>query len=312
MTGDARVRATMEDDTMGNVRRSTLGRIGRMALVLSAVAVTVVPFVSVAPTSGATPTVVVSGFSAARTDDDWGITESCLDTTRGYLADTANFGPSGVVEATMDVTTTGVDTATSADLAGVNVFFTGWVTTTSYTNAEKTALLNYVKAGGALIGTTDGTDHDMSSIFGMTLADSPGGEETGTITDATSPLADGPFGTVTTFEQYGDIGHYTDVGPGHTVGTNPEGPAIVVIPPGALSATSGPVVMVSDVDVFSDCAEASPVGSVANETLIKNIFAYVATAKAVPPTTTTASTTTTTEAPTTTVAPVEAQPAFTG
>jgi hypothetical protein len=67
------------------------------------------------------------------------------------------------------------------------------------------------------------------------------------------------------------------------------------------------------VDVFSDCGS-DPQGSVHNATLIKNIFAYVATATATPPTTTTttAPTTTTTEAPTTTVQAVQAQPAFTG
>jgi hypothetical protein len=282
----------------------------RGGLLLGAAMAVLVPFLVATPGGAATPTVVVSGFDATRTGGNWGLFESCLATTTGYLKDTANFGPSGVVHASLDLPGPGVATATAADLSGVDVFFTGYVTTASYTTAEKTALLNYVKAGGALVGTTDAVDYDMSSIFGMTLADSPGGHEVGTITDTASPLADGPFGTVTSFDEWDSVAHWTNVGPGHTVGTNPEGPAIVVIPPGALSATSGPVVMVSDVDVFSDCG-GSPEGSVSNATLIKNIFAYVATAEAAPVTTTTASTTTTV-APTTTVAAVSAQPAFTG
>jgi hypothetical protein len=297
--------------------RSSASRIRRLlkpaALVGGALLLGVGPLTAgVAPASAATPTVVVSGYDTSRVDSDWGLFSSCLATTNGYVTDPANFGPSGVDPVNLDLSGGGVPTATTDSLAGVNVFFTGWVTTDSYSDAEKAALLAYVKGGGALIGTTDGTDHDMSSIFGVTLADSPGGTETGTITDPSSPLADGPFGTVTSFEQNGDVGHYTDIGPGQTVGTNPEGPAIVVIPPGALGAGSGPVVLVSDVDVFSDC-EGDPVGAVTNEILIKNIFAYVADAVASPPTTTTtAPATTTTTAPAAPAPATAATPAFTG
>jgi hypothetical protein len=270
-----------------------------------------------ASAASGTPTVVVSGYDTSRVDDDWGLFSSCLATTNSYLTDTTNFGPTGTDQVNLDLSGTGIPTATPAALAGVQVFFSGWVPTTTYTDPEKAALLDYVKGGGAFIGTTDDVGHDMSSIFGMTLADGPG-TTTGTITDPTSPLADGPFGTVTSFDQYASVGHYTDIGPGQTVGTNSAGPAIVVIPPGALAAGSGPVVMVSDVDVFSDC-EGSPTGSVTNATLIKNIFAYVATFEAGLETTTTTAaptTTVTTTAPTTTAAPVAAAvnttPAFTG
>ncbi len=269
--------------------------------------------------SAATPTVVVSGYDTTRTTGNWSLFGSCLATTNSYLTDPANFGPSGVDKVDLDLSGGGMPTATADSLKGVNVFFTGYVASSTYTADEKTALLDYVKGGGALIGTSDETDYDMSDIFGMTLADSPGGVETGTITDPTSPLADGPFGTVTSFTQYDAVAHWTDIGPGQTVGTNPEGPAIVVIPPGALAAGSGPVVMVSDVDVFSDCGDESGVvnGSITNETLIKNIFAYVANYEANPVTTTTSApaTTSTTAAPATTATPatpVASSPAFTG
>ena len=291
----------------------------RLALVAGAVLLLAGPLLSAVagPASADTKTVVVSGFDDSRADGHLSLFGSCLATTKGYLADPANFGPSGVANVTLDVSGTGMPTATPDALNGVNVFFTGWVDSTTYTPDEKTALLNYVKGGGALIGTTDALDHDMSDIFGMTLADGPG-TTTGTITDASSPLADGPFGTVTTFNQFADVGHYTDIGPGQTVGTNSAGPAIVVIPPGALAAGSGPVVMVSDVDVFSDCdASVGSTGSIVNAALIKNTFAYVAGYEAsLQTTTTTAAPTTTTTAPPTTAAPVAAavntSPAFTG
>jgi hypothetical protein len=294
----------------------------RLLLVAAALLVVAGPALAGTATSASadstTPTVVVSGYDGTRVTDSWGLFSSCLATTNGYVTDAANFGPTGTVHVNLNLSGGGMPTATPAALAGVGIFFTGYVTTGSYTTDEKAALLNYVKAGGALIGTTDGTGYDMSDIFGMTLADGPG-TTTGTITDPTSPLADGPFGTVTTFSQYATVGHYSNIGPGQTVGTNPDGPAIVVIPPGALGTGSGPVVMVSDVDVFSDCGNPEAEGSVTNEVLIKNIFAYLASFEAslpAPTTTTTAApTTTSTAAPVTTAAPaaaVNTSPAFTG
>ena len=285
----------------------------RVGLLFGAAMAVMVPFLVATPSGGAaTPTITIAGFQNPRVDD-WGISESCLATTRSYLADTANFGPSGTVKANY-ATPTGIDTATAANLKGVDVFFVGYVPTSSYTTAEKTALLNYVKAGGAMVVTSDAPNYDLSSIFGVTDASSPGELETADITDAASPLADGPFGTVSSFDEYDSVSHFSDLGPAHEVGANPEGSALAVIPPGALSATSGPVVLVSDVDVFSDCTgDYTPTGSVQNEVLIKNIFAYLATAETPAPTTTTSTSTTVAPTTTTTAPPaVSAEPAFTG
>jgi hypothetical protein len=283
----------------------------RAGLLFGAAMAVLVPFLVATPSTAATPTVVVSGFSASRTSGNWGLFESCLATTLGYVKDSANFGPSGTVKVSLSAPGPGVDAVTATNLSGVGIFFVGYTLTSSYTTAEKTAMLNYVKAGGAMIVTSDSPSYDVSSIFGVTDANSPGGTETANITDSASPLANGPFGTVSSFVEYATVSHFSGLGPAHAVGSNPEGPALAVIPPGSLSATSGPVVLVSDVDVFSDCGS-NPQGSVHNATLIKNIFAYLATAEAPAPTTTTTASTTTTVAPTTTVQPVQAQPAFTG
>lgn len=274
-----------------------------------------------ATAAGTTPTVKVSGFDGSRVDGGWGLFSSCLATTNGYLQDPANYGPSGTDKVDLDLSAGGVSTASASTLAGTGIFFTGYIDASTVSDAEKSALLDYVKGGGAMVVTSDETGYDLSDLFGMTLADSPGGIENGTITDPTSPVADGPFGTVSTFTEYDAVAHWTDVGPGQTVGTNPEGPAIVVIPPGALAAGSGPVVLASDVDVFSDCPNEgdTPDGSITNKTLIENIFAYLADYEAEPPTTTTtaapSSTTSTTSATSTTATAAQAvstEPAFTG
>ncbi len=190
------------------------------------------------------------------------------------MTDPTSFGPSGTVPTTYTVDPNGVNVVTPTDLSGVSVFFTGWVPTTSYTPTEDTALYNYVLGGGALIATTDDQEHTMVSVFGLTQGSDEGGSPTNnTITDASSPLADGPFGTVSNYQQWGDTGYYSSLGPyAVAVGSNQWGVSLAVIPPGALGPGSGPVILSADVDVFSN---AYP-GGAYNETLIKNIFAYVA------------------------------------
>lgn len=209
----------------------------------------------------------VQSFDAARTGGSWGLTESYLTGTRGYLQDAASFGAGGVVSTPVTVGA-GVSTVSAATLADADVFFTGYVLSSSYSAAEKQALLDFVLAGGAVIGTTDNTFYTMTDIFDVTQGD--GGSSANTVTNAAHPIASGPFGPVTNYTQYFSIGHYSDLGAyAVEIGANSIGTSIAAIPEGAIAPGSGRVVMVADVDVFSDFG-----GSAANEVLIKNIFAY--------------------------------------
>ena len=96
----------------------------------------------------------------------------------------------------------GIGIASAATLAGVDVFFTGWVPSGSYTAEEKLALREFVLRGGTLIATTDDTGHSMVDIFGLTQGDGSGNPTVNTITELAHPIASGPFGAVTTFNQY--------------------------------------------------------------------------------------------------------------
>lgn len=221
------------------------------------------------------PSTTVSGYGASRTDyGSWGFHESFLQELRNYLADTSNFGPAGTVQTTYSVGTP-VSVASSTALAGTDIFFTGWVPTNSYTTQEKAALLQFVLDGGALIGTTDDVFHDMSDIFGFTHAGScAGGSGLNSIVDPTHPIANGPFGTVSTYQFFGSIGCYSAIGTGATtIGTiDVRGlPSLAIIERGVLGPNSGPVVLVADVDAFSNWRN----GYQVNRILILNIFAYL-------------------------------------
>jgi Calx-beta domain len=215
--------------------------------------------------------VVIDGYGPFRTDGDWGIAESFLAPTRGYLLDPANFGPNGTISRAFQVAP-GIRVANARTLDGVSIFFTGWVPGVSYTPEEKEALRQFVLGGGTLIATTDDTGHTMVDAFGLTQGDGGGSPTPNTITDLDHPIASGPFGTATSFNQYDATGHYPALGPNaHEIGRNAQGTSLAVIDAGALGPGSGAAIFVADVDVFSTSG-----GGTANETLIKNLFAFAA------------------------------------
>ena len=131
---------------------------------------------------------------------------------------------------------------------------------------------NFVLAGGALIATTDDTNHTMVDAFGLTQGDFEAIPSENVITEAGHPIADGPFGHVTGYSGYSLAGHYPSLGPyAHEVGRYADRPGttLAVIERGVLGPGSGPVIFVADIDVFTDHAYAA-----LNATLIKNIFAF--------------------------------------
>ena len=220
---------------------------------------------------------VVESYGPSRTESEWGLTESYLTETRGYLQDPASFGPNGTVAGALQLAP-GIRVANARTLAGVDVFFTGWVPTNTYTDAEKAALRDFVLGGGTLIATTDDSSHTMVDAFGLTQGDGRGNPTENTITDAGHPIASGPFGAVTAFNQYHATGHYPALGPdAHEVGENNAGTTLAVIEREELGPGSGAAIFVADVDVFSNFG-----GSALNATLIKNVFAFATGQRAQP------------------------------
>ncbi|HEX5617051.1 MAG TPA: choice-of-anchor Q domain-containing protein [Solirubrobacteraceae bacterium] len=215
---------------------------------------------------------VIESYSPSRTDFEWGLNESLLVQTRGYLQDGALFGSTGIVHHAYDVAP-GIRVANARTLAGADVFFTGWVPSSTYTAAEKQALQQWVLDGGTLVATTDDSGHSMVDVFGVTQADGAGHPTENVITAPDHALANGAFGVVTRYRQYDATGHYSDLGPyAHEIGRYASGPGttLAVIEPGRIAPGSGAVILVADVDVFTG------EGADFNATLIKNIFAFAA------------------------------------
>jgi CSLREA domain-containing protein len=224
---------------------------------------------------------VLESYAPTRTDAFYGLNESYLTQTLGYLRDPASFGPAGTVHTAWNVAP-GIRAANDRTLAGVDVFFTGWVPSSTYTPEEKSALFDFVRDGGTLIATTDDSGHSMVDRFGLTQADdsSANAPRQNVITDPDHAIANGAFGAVSSYLQYFSTGNYSSLGPNaHEIGRYASGPGttLAVIEPGALGPGSGAAIFVADVDVLSDFG-----GATANRTLVKNLFAFAAGEQARP------------------------------
>jgi hypothetical protein len=233
-------------------------------------------------------------------------TGSALQPARDLLADPASFGSGGVIDRSVvihsPVATTDVSAAT---LAGIDIVAATLVTD-SWPADALSALEDFVAGGGAVLVTDErASQAAVTTHFGLTVG--PGSSQqvisgqvpvTGTVTPpGDHPVVDGPFGQTSSFEQYGDVTWYTDMGPNaHALATSDawrfpsllppdpalDQPAFAVIEPDAISPGSGPLVFVSDTDTFSvayDCAgfnvDCTVGGLVNHPELFLNTFAWL-------------------------------------
>ena len=236
-------------------------------------------------------TIVLGALNGTRDPSNSWFASPYFGTTLGYLQDPLSFGAPGAPVEESITFDTAIQTITAQSLEGVDIFASSLYLRTSYGADELQALRDFNDAGGALIITSDVATASIADLFTVQGCGASQGANTvptlGDITDPSHPIADGLFGTVTTFEQYFNIGCFPNPPAGASiVGTNPAGtyggPSIVVLEPGHNGAGSGPVILLSDVDIFHhrDLHDAA----VANEVLIKNIFAFAAGYTPVPPT----------------------------
>ncbi len=299
--------------------------------------------------SAATPAYVVAGDDPAVTGDQWGFHEAYFSELRAIITDPANFGPSGVVNATFSIGAPRVLPLTAHSLDGVDVYF---LSARDVAAGEVAVLNAFTLRGGAIIVNSNAPGFfDDTAWLGFTLsarvvygdgaapygsthqAPSP---SAAIAAQAASPLFAGPFGTATTFENWHTVAGFSALPPqatalARTTLTGPDNngssnfitinnvATLATIPAGAFGVGSGPIIVTSDVDTYSNAYTATagtpPTliigyltdsadtlnGAAGNGKLARNSFAWIAAQKAAvaPPPTTTSSTTTTTSTTTT-------------
>lgn len=323
-------------------RMRSHGRALSLLLALSLTVALVAEVLVVGTAAAAPPVYVVAGDDPAVTGDQWGLHEAYYSDLRSVITDPANFGASGKVQAVYTIGAPRTVPLTSTSLNGVDVYF---VSARNIASSEVAVLQAFIKRGGSLVINSNGPGfYDTTSWLGFTLStrlifgDGPAPYDTthrapspsGVVSaQTTHPVVAGPFGSVTGFENWHSVAGFTTVPSGATVlaRTTLTGPSdtgstatisdvatLAVFPVGAFGAGSGPVVVTSDVDTYSNAyitALGYPTDTLCtlfngttNGTLARDTFAWIASQKAsiTPTTTTSTSTTTTSSAPTTTTA----------
>ncbi|MEO0479301.1 MAG: hypothetical protein AAF196_07470 [Planctomycetota bacterium] len=199
-----------------------------------------------------------------------------FDQIRAALASPANFGPSGVVNRPIQLTEVAQfneSTLASADVvlavaAGVPL-----------EPGELMLINSFVRAGGGLLIAENRASTSIADMVGATeqASGTPG---TPTISNASSPMVNGPFGTAGSVGlgiSRGFGGSFVDLGPLGTEAISLAGEsfaATFVVGSGRMAAISDEEVFVSF--GFNGCASAEL--NPTNETLFLNSMAWVAPA----------------------------------
>jgi hypothetical protein len=295
------------------------------AVVLAVLATLTTALVAAAPAAAATPTYVVVGDDPNVTGDAWGLHESYFSDLRGVITNAANFGSSGTVNASFTIGAPRALPLTTHSLDGVDVYF---VAARDIDSSEAPVLQAFVQRGGALILNSNAPGFfDATSWLGFTMSprvvygDGPAPYDTthraptpsSVVAGQTNnPVINGPFGSISTFNNWHTVAGFTTVPAAATVlarttltGPDDNGSAhnititnvatLAVIPAGNNGPGSGPIVISSDVDTYSNAyttALGYPTDSLCtltgttNGTLARNTFAWIAAQKATPAPTT--------------------------
>jgi MYXO-CTERM domain-containing protein len=214
-----------------------------------------------------------------------------FDTTRGGIDGFADNPIQASARALIQsnfpgATFTGSPVLTSSFLQGADLVFVGTAFSTStaitpLSASEQSALLSFVLGGGGAILAVDNTnqsvsppasvtDNSLVNPFGV-IADGdlfPSAAQnpvTGTFVNSANPIANGPFGSPTSFLMRRP-GYFSSLGlNAEPVIVDPFGnPVLAIIYPGSLGPNSGPVVFDADLDVLDPSVAANNLPTVLN------------------------------------------------
>ncbi|MFO0829291.1 MAG: hypothetical protein U0572_14230 [Phycisphaerales bacterium] len=196
-------------------------------------------------------------FGGINSGDPWGWTGPGMDGLRGAIASPANFGAGGVVAASASTVT--LRALTAQNLAGISCFVAPAVGDALYTPTQLDAIVSWFLCGGDLLLLDDRNDFDaIGAALGFPTLTGPGngaGTYVGTSVGS-NPLTSGPFGTVTSFDEYYLVGHLTEASVvaagGHVAAVNTDGACVVYWDAREFAPHAGRLVIVTDVDTFAD------------------------------------------------------------
>ena len=194
---------------------------------------------------------IVGGAAKAMTSDsdDWAWDGAYLTGFRGALENPSYFGPAGVVNRSISTTT--LNSVTSATLAGVNMFVGTWISD-GQAAPMSAAVMNFFLGGGDLFLLQDDSGHDaLGSALGLSTTAS-----TGSVSNGGAPLFNGPFGNAHDVNQFYLTGQLDGAAiaahNGHIGGTNAEGQITSAYwKAGEYAAGAGSLFIIADIDMIS-------------------------------------------------------------
>ena len=180
---------------------------------------------------------------------DWAWDGSYLTGFRGALGNAAYFGPSGIVNRSIQTET--LATVTTSSLVGVNMFIGTWIED-SQAAPISSAVMSFFLGGGDLFLLQDDAAHDaLGTALGISTSNS-----TGSVSNGGAPLFQGRFGTAHDVQQFYNVGQLsaTEIAAhnGHIGGTNADGQITSAYwKAGEYAPGAGALFIIADIDMIA-------------------------------------------------------------
>ena len=230
----------------------------------------------------------IGSIAESRFQTSYGLDGSSMTVTRSKLLNTANFGPGGTVSQPNVITDTAatVGSVNAALLSNFDVFFISWLDdgdANAFTAGELSAFQTWVNGGGTMIITCDDPAHDaVCASFGYPATDSGVNPDLPTAAGLASPIFNGPFGSVASFNECGNMGFFTTTTGATVLAVDSSGsqqPIVLFVTLGA-----GRAILIADIDTISNCTLSGGTGiSTDQDRFLANLFAFAGNQAAAPP-----------------------------
>lgn len=202
-------------------------------------------------------------------------------TTRSKLLESTNFGQSGTVAFTINITDTAstLGSVTAALLSAFDVFFIGNLDDSdpkAFMASELTAFENWVRNnGGVVIVTCDDASYDaVCAFFGYPASSSATPTTVPEAASGSHPIFAGSFGTVTSVSMGGTKGYFSTTTDATVLGEDSTGSPVATVLEKQIG--NGWVIFISDLDMITESGGISTGTGILNDNdrFLGNLFEY--------------------------------------